>query len=106
MFNNQPRQQRNRQPAYLLLPTILALTLIGLLFFLQTKIFHQKLHSQSLLLETTIIDTRQIEASRLFYQDNQQSGQIQGDSWLIESGEKQIKITIKHQDYWRPLLAP
>lgn len=76
------------------------------MFFLQTKIFHEKMHSQLLLLETTTIDTRQIEASRLFHQNNQQAGQIQGDSWLVEPGRGQIKIISKNQDYWRPLLTP
>ncbi|USS91783.1 hypothetical protein [Fructobacillus americanaquae] len=106
MVNNRQRQHRNRQPAYLLLPTILTLTLIGLMFFLQTKIFHQKLHTQLLLLKITTIDTKQIEASRLFCQDNQQFGQIQGDSWVIEPEKRQIKITSKNQDYYRPLLTP
>ncbi|GAP02471.1 hypothetical protein FPFC_013540 [Fructobacillus pseudoficulneus] len=94
----------NRKPAYLLLPTILVLAIVGLAYYIQTQIFQQKVRAQMEANQILVIDQRQILASLAYYQHQQKGGLFDTEEWRLNETDQDLAIHYHHRVFHRPLL--
>ncbi|GMA69465.1 hypothetical protein GCM10025879_07110 [Leuconostoc litchii] len=89
--------------AYILLPTVVILSVLSMAFILQNAVFNQQLQAKSKLIDLAKVDKIQIVATMQISKDSEKIMSI--DNAKVRVVNKQMEITLGRHIYDRKLLV-